>query len=400
MTSPMTAPMTTVEKKITLILASIYATRMLGLFLIFPTFSLLATDLTHSTPFKIGLALGIYSLAQAALQIPAGILSDIIGRKKVLYIGLSLFLLGSLLATMTDDIHWLIFARFIQGTGAVSAVCLAYVADGIRGQHHGKAMAVIGIFIALSFVASFVLGTLISAQWGLQGLFVLTSVLAALALFFAYRLPIPSQTLTVFKLTDFAKVITHKAAWFVNLQIAMLHLVLASSFFLIPLLLTQHLAGVNFILLYVPGLIVAFALVMPVIAKQKSQVAKRLPLMWAILGSGFLLFASGMGFHSIVWFSVSLTVFFFAFTFIEASLPTRLFQLVSNTSRGASSGVYAVYQFVGNFLGGILGASLYTKFDTSGTINHGFYLLAGIALLFAVTTYMMKNKEATWQAEA
>ncbi|MGY0399874.1 MAG: MFS transporter [Ostreibacterium sp.] len=339
--------MTKTELKTAMLLAGIYASRMLGLFLIFPTFSLLAQGLDNETPFKIGLALGIYSLAQAALQIPAGILSDVIGRKKVLFAGLVLFLIGSVLAALSNNINVIIVARLLQGSGAVSAVCLAYVADSIRGSEHGKAMAIIGMSIAISFIVSFVIGSMISS---LSGLFILMAFLALLALVFAYALPAPSQKLTVFKVADFIKVAKNTRLLQVNFQVAFLHLSLSSSFFLIPILLKKHFPDTGHLLLYVPGIVVAFILVMPLIKRSRDKVAARLPLFWMGMALALFLFALVPTFSSVWGFIAVLALFFFAFTFIEAMLPTRLFQLATDISRGASSGIFSVYQYIEKYL--------------------------------------------------
>lgn len=382
--------MTKTELKTALLLAGIYASRMLGLFLIFPTFSLLAQGLQGATPMKIGLAMGIYSLAQAVLQIPAGLLSDIIGRKKVLFGGLTLFLLGSILAALSNDIHVIIIARLLQGAGAVSAVCLAYVADSIRGSEHGKAMAIIGISIAASFIVSFVIGSMIA---GLSGLFILMAALAALALAFAYALPAPSQTLTVFKAADFFAVAKNRRLLQVNLQVALLHMTLSMSFFIIPILLKQHFPDASKILLYVPGIVLAFVLVMPIIRKSRDAATTRLPLFWGVFAVALGLFAVTPAFSAQWLFMVLLGIFFFAFTFIEAILPTRLFQLATDTSRGASSGIFSVYQYGGNFLGGLLGAKLYTIFTVNGTIQDIFYILAVPATIVAIGTFWTTQQQ-------
>lgn len=387
--------MTKTELKTASLLAGIYASRMLGLFLIFPTFSLLAKGVDGATPLKIGLALGIYSLAQAVLQIPAGILSDVIGRKKVLYGGLTLFLLGSVLAAITNDINMLIFARFLQGTGAVSAVCLAYVADSVRGSEHGKAMAIIGMSIAFSFVLSFVIGSMVSGVWGLTGLFAVTAMLAGLALLFAKLLPPPSQNLTVFKPAEFVTVAKNTHLLQVNLQVALLHLCLSASFFLIPLLLKNHFPNVGKMSLYILPIIVAFALIMPIIRKSRDHVAGRLPIFWGIFALSLLLLALPMTFSAVWGFMVVLGVFFFAFTFIEAMLPTRLFQLATNTSRGTTSGIFSVYQYGGNFLGGLVGAKLYTIFSENATISTSFYILAAIAALVSFATLALTKHNKT-----
>src|SRR3546814_14783783 len=85
-------------------LSLLQALRMLGMFMILPVFELYARDLPgHVTPLQIGLAIGLYGLVQACLQIPVGMLSDRIGRKPVIVVGLALFALGSFIAGHTQE---------------------------------------------------------------------------------------------------------------------------------------------------------------------------------------------------------------------------------------------------------------------------------------------------------
>ncbi len=381
--------MNKLEIKTIILLAGIYASRMLGLFLIFPTFSFLAKGLDNATPLKIGLALGIYSLAQAVLQIPAGMLSDVIGRKKVLYGGLTLFLLGSILAAFAKDIDTMIIARLLQGAGAVSAVCLAYIADSIRSEQQGKAMIIVGVSIGGSFVISFMIGSMIN---GLTGLFIMMIILSSFAILFAYALPKPPQKLAKFDLSEFLQVAKSGRLFIVNLQIALLHMSLSASFFLLPILLKQYFPENSQAVLYVPPILLSFVFAMPLIRKTRSNVAQFLPWQWLVLSIALILFSLSQTLEQQWLFMTVVGIFFFAFTYIEAMLPTRLFQLAKETSRGATSGIFSVYQYSGNFLGGWIGAKLYTIYATNGTIQSSFYVLASLTLLVAATTFFIQQQ--------
>lgn len=378
--------MNATEIKTVSLLAGIYMSRMLGLFLIFPTFSVLAQGLNNATPGKIGLALGIYSLAQAVLQIPAGLLSDIIGRKKVLYAGLVLFFVGSVLAALTQDIHVLIIARLLQGMGAVSAVCLAYVGDSIRGNEQGKAMMIIGVSIGLAFVLSFVLGAVTSAFAGLSGLFALTAILALCALGFAYALPKPNQHRVAFSTATFWQALNNRQLWAVNAQIGVLHMLLAASFFLLPLLLQSGLSETNWVVLYLLPLLGALFVVAPLVRNRDRGVVL-LPAFWAVFALSLLLLAVLPVFGAQIMFMLVLWVFFSGFTLVETLLPARLFQLTDPAMRGTTSGIFSVHQFGGNFLGGLLGAKCYTMFAASGTIQSSFYVLAALAIIVVLVSF-------------
>src|SRR3990167_6825369 len=188
--------MTATERRASIGLASIYGLRMLGLFIILPVFALYAVDLPGGdNKMLVGVALGAYGLTQAILQIPAGLMSDRYGRKPVIYIGLLLFALGSFIATVADDIYWVIAGRVIQGAGALNAAVMALAADLTREEQRTKAMALIGITIGLAFSISLVLSSVLYQAIGIPGIFALTGVLALLAmLVVAYVIPNPAIT--------------------------------------------------------------------------------------------------------------------------------------------------------------------------------------------------------------
>ena len=91
--------MTPTEVRASVSLASIFGLRMLGLFLILPVFAVHAKSMPGGEDaMLVGLAMGMYGLTQAIGQIPFGIASDRFGRKRIIVIGLLLFILGSLIA--------------------------------------------------------------------------------------------------------------------------------------------------------------------------------------------------------------------------------------------------------------------------------------------------------------
>lgn len=386
--------MTATEIKTILLLAGIYTTRMLGLFLIFPTFSLLAQDLNNATPDKIGWALGIYSLAQAVLQIPAGWLSDLIGRKKVLYLGLSLFLLGSIMAALTDDLDVLIIARLLQGMGAVSAVSLAYIGDSIRGSQQGKAMMIIGMAIGFSFMLAFILGPLISRFWGLSGIFYVTALLALSAIGFVYFLPTAPQTLGRFKGKTLIDTLCSRPLFAVNSQVGLLHMILSACFFLIPILLGTSDDEVerNLATLYVIPLLITAVVIAPLVRDRDRGVA-RLSIFWLVLMVALGLLGAFPVFESDTAFIIVMTVFFCGFTLVETLLPARLLQFSDPANRGASSGVFSLYQLGGNFLGALFGAKCYAIFAVNDTIQTTFYILAFVAALAAVTNTFTHHQQ-------
>ena len=190
-----TSPMTSMERRATLSLSSIYALRMLGLFMILPVLSLFAETLEGATPLLIGLAISVYGLTQAFLQIPFGLMSDRFGRKKIIILGLVLFAAGSVVAALSITIYGVLIGRALQGSGAIAAAIMALAADLTHEVHRTKAMAMIGASIGMSFGVAVTLGPVIAGYSGIQGIFWLTAVLSFLAIFVVlFVVPNPEHT--------------------------------------------------------------------------------------------------------------------------------------------------------------------------------------------------------------
>jgi MFS family permease len=184
------------EVRATVALGSIFALRMLGLFMIVPVFAIYGQSYTGATPALMGLAIGIYGLSQALLQIPVSLLADRTSRKPLIVIGLLIFAIGGAVAASSTSIWGVIAGRAIAGAGAISAVVMALLADVTREEHRGKAMAAMGMSIALSFIIAFSLGPILTHKVGLSGLFWLTSIAGILAMGLLLIVPTPIRALT------------------------------------------------------------------------------------------------------------------------------------------------------------------------------------------------------------
>ncbi len=387
------ATMTPFERRAALSLASIFALRMLGLFMILPVFALYAEHLAGVTPLLVGLAIGIYGLTQALLQIPFGMVSDRVGRKPVIAVGLLIFAIGSVVAATADTIHGVILGRALQGAGAIAAAIMALVADLTREDHRSKAMAVIGMTIGFSFLAAMVGGPLLNQWIGVPGIFWLTAVLALAGIGVLFTV-VPTPKKSSFHRdaepvpAKFSEVLRDGELLRLDLGIFVLHLILTSSFVVIPLALRDTgFAGADHWQLYLPVMVVAMALAVPfiIVAEVKRQMKAVFIGAVAILLLAQLLLA--WDHHGVIIIGVLMLLFFSAFNLLEATLPSLVSKVAHADSKGTAMGVYASSQFIGAFIGGVLGGWVYGLWDSTGV----FLLNAAMLLLWLVVAVTMRQ---------
>jgi MFS family permease len=352
------------ERKVVGVVALIAMFRMFGLFALLPVLSLYASELMYATPFLIGISVGAYGLTQAIFQIPLGMLSDKIGRKFVICLGLSIFILGSLTAAYSDSIYGVIAGRFLQGAGAISATLTALLADATRKEVRTKSMAVLGMGIGSSFLIALIVGPLIAAIFGVRSLFFMAAVVAVIAMFLLLLIPsslIKTNTVIQLRIKDALKA----KLLIIDLHVYLLHLILTLMFVVTPLLLLNQLQIplLDHWKMYVFSLLLSLIVTIPMIMND-GRMGKRIYISFSII----LLFLSQliMTFynHSQIMVFSSLTIFFAGFNFLEASLPARLSILANDELRGTSLGIFSSFQFLGAFSGGLLGGWLMIALGT------------------------------------
>jgi MFS family permease len=361
---------------------------MLGLFMVLPLLALYAADLPDATPTLIGLAMGVYGLANALLQIPLGWLSDKVGRKPVIVAGLVLFALGSIIAGMADSVMGIIVGRTLQGAGAISSTLMALVADLTRDEQRTKAMAVVGMSIGLSFAVALVLGPAMAALGGLPTVFWFSAVLAGSGIIILIMLVPPSP-----RVTGVGHPEGETSPWSLraglgdtalvrlNFGVFVLHFILVAFFLVVPGIIEDSL-GVGreqHWMVYLPVLLLSLAGMVPlmILAERGGRLRQIFLLAIALI---FVAMATLDYATATPALYGGLWLFFVGFNYLEASLPSLLSKTVSAGSKGTAMGVYSTCQFMGAFAGGAGGGWLLDYL--------GEGMLSGVCLALAAVWWL------------
>jgi MFS family permease len=373
-------------------LAAVFSVRLLGLFMIYPVFAAYARNLTGANAYLIGEALGIYGLTQGLLQIPFGLLSDRVGRKVMIVLGLLLFAAGSAMAALSSSIGGVIIGRALQGSGAVGAVILALVADLTAEENRTKAMALVGITIGASFMVALVAGPIAASFIGVPGIFWLMVVLALVGI-----------VITEFVVPNPRRVSVHRDAeavpaliWAVlrdrellrlDFGIFALHAMLTASFLVVPGLLgaTLNVPVRDQWFVYLPVLLVSVAVMLPavVVAEKYRRMKGVFVGAVAALAVSQLMLYFGAG--NLFVLLAALVVFFSAFNVMEASLPSLITKAAPAEAKGTAMGLYSSAQFLGIFVGGIIGGFAHQHGGNGGL----FVLTAALASAWLVAAVTM-----------
>jgi MFS family permease len=376
------------ELRATVSLASIFALRMLGLFMIMPVFSIYAKTIPGGdNVFLVGLALGAYGVTQSLLYIFYGWVSDKLGRKPVIAFGLVVFAIGSFVAAVGHSMTWIIVGRVIQGMGAVSSAVIAFIADLTSDENRTKAMAMVGGSIGVSFAVAIV-GAPIVFEWiGMSGLFTVIGFLSLLAVGVVIWIVPDAPKPPVHVKAPFAEVLHNVELLRLNFGVLVLHATQTALFLVVPrILVAGGLPVASHWMVYLPVMGLAFVLMVPAIiaAEKRGKMKVVMVSAIALILIGQLLLSAAP--HTLWSVAGILFVYFLGFNVLEASQPSLVSKLAPGTRKGAAAGVYNTTQSIGLALGGVIGGWL-LKVDGQSAV---FFACSGLVLAWLIVAANMK----------
>lgn len=381
--------MTPSERRASFSLAGLFMCRMLGLFLLLPVFAVAAQGLPGGTdPARVGLALGMYGLTQAFMQIPFGIASDKWGRRPVVVFGLILFVLGSIVCALSDDLFWITIGRAIQGSGAISAAVTAWLADATRDHVRTKAMAMIGVSIGITFAISLVLAPLLVGWGGLPGLFWTIAALGVAALgVAAWIVPAAPPTPPSTGKIPFRTVLLNPDLLRLNLGVFTLHLIQVALFVVVPATLVRigGLEASTLWRVYLPVIVVSFLVMVPIIGVTERFSTHRQTMRGAVGALLLVCIALVWAQAHYVALVIALTAFFSVFNVLEAMQPSLVSRVAPPTVKGLALGFYNTSQAAGLFAGGALGGYLSSHVSSSAV----YVLAAALAVIWLIATWRL-----------
>ncbi|WP_417277168.1 MFS transporter [Castellaniella sp.] len=383
--------LTPLERRSSVALATLFAARMLGLFLLTPIFAVAARTLVGGDdPARVGLALGAYGLTQAVMQIPLGMASDRYGRRPIIVFGMLLFVIGGVICALTNDVDWVTVGRVIQGLGAVSAAITAWIADATRPEVRTRAMAMVGGSIGISFALSLVLSPMLVGEFGLSGLFWAISLLGfvclLIAMFFVPEVPKSENDIVQATPHD---VLGHRDLLRLNFGVFCLHFILMALFMVAPGLLGR-LGGFDSATLwqvYLPVILASFVLMVPAVFYTETRKVHKYALEWSVLGLAVVLSALPWLMDSFALVVAALIGFFVCFNILEALQPSLVSRVAPPAYKGLALGFYNTAQSLGVFAGGLLGGILVSRSGPSMV----FWVCAMLAAVWLYTARGFKD---------
>ncbi|AAO27121.1 putative transport protein [Buchnera aphidicola str. Bp (Baizongia pistaciae)] len=385
------------NKKAIIGIFMIFSLRVFGMFMIVPVLSTYGMCLKNSNIFLVGVAIGIYGIFQIIFQIPYGWLSDKYGQKLIINIGLLCFLLGNIIAWSSNSIWGIILGRGLQGSGAISSVCMTLLSELVLPHNRIKIMGLLGVSFGISFFLAVILSPIIVNMFGFYCLFLINSLLSIFCLFFGmFYIPASLLNKNVVcnfrsEISNFFKILSNRVLCQINLSVFLIHFFLMCNFIIIPVELKKIFEFFEYVpeIIYIVILLVSFLIVLFCICFIQSKVLysnitiTTSAFLFVLCYGIFLLFG-----HNNISLILGLQIFFIAFIFLETILPALVNKFSSKNYKSTTMAIYSTSQFLGSSMGGIIGGILFSYLNYFEVLFFEFV----VSILWFITSilYLIK----------
>jgi len=371
-------------------LSSIIALRFLGLFLVLPVISVHAMELEGATTYLVGIVIGGYALTQMIFQVPFGVLSDKIGRKGTMIIGLLLFAVGSIICAVSVDIFTLMTGRFLQGAGAIGAVVTATISDIVKEEQRPKAMAIMGGSIAVSFAISMIAGPTLGAWAGVESLFWITAFLALISIFILVKaVPNPPQiTHTYTNSSKISAILGDSNLVKMNITNFLQKGLMTFAFMIIPIILIKTFGWElkELYKVYLPAMLFGILSMAPaaILAEKKGRFKEVLIAGIAFFAISYLVMGIS---NSALFFTIGVVLFFIGFNMHEPIMQSLATKFAKVHQRGMVLGIFNSFGYLGTFTGGLLGGMFFEHVGLSTLVS----VIALICIGWILLIFSMPN---------
>jgi len=374
-------------------LNAIIAARFFGLFLVLPVISIYAMNMPGATNTLVGVVIGGYAITQMIFQVPFGIMSDKMGRKGTIIVGLLLFGIGSIVAAIADDLLMLLLGRFLQGAGAIGAVVTAMISDVVKEEQRPKAMAMMGGSIAVSFALAMIIGPVVGSAAGVDTLFYIVAFLAFGSIYVLIKfVPNPPSITHTYNGKETYVFLANPDLIKMNITNFLQKGLMTFAFMIIPIVLikTYNWEMAELWKIYLPAMVAGiFAMAPAAILAEKRGMFKQV-LLVGIIFFGLAYYIIGIS-DTYTMFAIGVIVFFIGFNMHEPIMQSLVTKYAKIHQKGAVLGVFNSFGYLGTFVGGFVGG---VYLDQMPLENIAFAILI-ICVLWAGLILTLPNPTKT-----
>ena len=371
--------------------------RTLGVSMIMPVFSFYALSLPGATEQSVGIAMGIFAISQMLFQIPMGYLSDHLGRKTTTIIGSFIYLLGTILCGFAGNIYFLIFARSIAGSGAVSGVAMTWITESVNKKCRNKSMAYMGTGIGMAVIIGFPLSWFITSIRPANYVFYFCAFFLILALAYTFIFMEDENHKEANQHHSFeetVKIVKYllRNSNFLRLSAVgfSINVCFSGVFYIMPILILGQTQLGSMWKIFAPTALIGTVLMFYFAHQADQNGSLRTVLIGLIFEfTGVLMPLLS---HSVFFLIPALIIFYSGHCILAATLPVAVSDFPVQKFKGTVMSIFMSIQFLGMGLGGIVSGFI-LKYSSNGLF--GFLSIMMLCSLMAMRGKATTNKGHT-----